>query len=108
MTRRSTRTITVLSQAWLTTVPCRMRLGMSGTSLVLRKCGPVAFAEDGLDAGDDAAHLAHPGGVLQLAGSALEARVEDFLGQRLDLFAQFVGAAGADVGGFHPLHDDAS
>src|SRR5437870_4149497 len=99
MTRRSTRTITVLSQASLTTLPCRMRLGMSGTSLL-----SAAFAENGLDAGDVAPHLAHPRGILQLAAGALEAQIEDLLAERVDLFGQLVDAAGPQIGRFHALH----
>src|SRR5437870_1454227 len=103
MTRRSTRTITVLSQASLTTLPCRMRLGMSGTSLL-----SAAFAENGLDAGDVAPDLAHPRGVFQLAAGALEAQVEDLLRQRFDLLGQLVDGACPDIGSRHPLHRCAS
>src|SRR5579862_143202 len=98
MTRRSTRTMTVLSQASLTTVPWRMRLGMLAAPL----------AENGLDAGDAAPHLAHPRGILQLPAGPLEAQVEDFLAEGFEFFGQFVGGAGPDVRGLHSLHGCAS
>src|SRR5947209_3120331 len=101
MSRRSTRTITVLSQAWLTTTPWRTRFGIgskpqSFCSLARRLA--AAFAENGLDAGDVAPHLAHPRRVLQLTAGALEAQIEDLLAERIDLFGQLVPRAGAQVG----------
>src|SRR6266851_4766546 len=100
MTRRSTRTITVLSQESLTTTPCRMRFGI----LYPLRRGAAALAKNGLDARDVAAHLAHPRGVFELAAGALETQVEDLPAERVDLFAQLVDRPGPQVGGFHSLH----
>ena len=85
MTRRSTRTITVLSDLSLTTVPCMTRLGMA----TLRPVAPPA-RQDGLDAGNVAAHLAHPRRVLELSGGLLETQVELLLLQLQQLLAQLV------------------
>src|SRR5216683_216455 len=105
MTRRSTRTMTVLSQESLTTTPCRMRFGILyplRPPSLLRLA--AALAENGLDARDVAPHLAHPRGVFELAAGALETQVENLPAERVDLFAQLVGGAGAQVGGLHSLH----
>src|SRR3954453_15300117 len=96
MTRRSTRTITVLSQAWLTTTPCRTRFGILLRS---RRRLAAPLAENGFDARNLAPHLAHPRGVFELAAGALESQVEDFLAQIVDLFRQLVVAARAQVRG---------
>src|SRR5438477_427081 len=50
MKRRSTRTITVLSQASLVTTPWRTRFGMLTPSLGLRDRRAAPLAENGLDA----------------------------------------------------------
>src|SRR5579863_954832 len=89
--------MTVLSQASLTTVPWRMRLGM-GCPLA------AALAENGLDAGDVAPRLTHPRGVLQLAAGAPETQVEDLLAEGGEFLVELVGGAGPHVGGCHPLH----
>src|SRR5438270_8711978 len=104
MTRRSTRTITVLLQASLTTTPWRTRLGMLAPSRGLRGRLAAPLAENGLDAGDVAPHLAHPRGVFELTAGPLETQVENLLAERLELFAEFVLGAGAQVGGLIPLH----
>src|SRR5947209_14539512 len=104
MTRRSTRTITVLLQASLTTTPWRTRLGISAP----RRCLTAPLAENGLDAGDVAPHLAHPRGVFELTAGALETQVEDLLAERVDLFGQFILAARAQIAGFSALHGCAS
>src|SRR6266581_4687975 len=100
MTRRSTRTMTVLSQESLITTPCRMRFG------ILYPLGrrAVALAENGLDARDVAPHLAHPRGVFELAAGALETQVEDLPAERVDLLGQLVDRARPQVGGLHSLH----
>src|SRR5260370_27472652 len=100
MTRRSTRTITVLLQASLTTTPWRTRLGISAP----RRRLTAPLAENGLDAGDVAPHLAHPRGVFELTAGALKTQVEDLLAESLDLLAELVLGAGAQVAGLHPLH----
>src|SRR6266849_3515995 len=109
MTRRSTRTMTVLSQESLTTTPCRMRFGIlcplrppSLRRLALLRLA-AALAENGLDARDVAPHLAHPRGVFELAAGALETQVEDLPAERVDLFAQLVERAGPQIGGLHSL-----
>src|SRR5438046_5381193 len=108
MKRRSTRTITVLSQASLVTTPWRTRFGMLTPSLGLRGRLAAPLAENGLDAGDVAPHLAHPRGVFELTAGALETQVEDLLAERLDFFGQFVLGASPQVAGFHALHDGSS
>src|SRR5438046_5585001 len=108
MKRRSTRTITVLSQASLVTTPWRTRFGMLTPSLGLRDRRAAPLAENGLDAGDVAPHLAHPRGVFELATGALETQVEDLLAERVDLFGQFILAARAQIAGFSALHGCAS
>src|SRR5439155_16155541 len=108
MTRRSTRTITVLLQASLTTPPWRTRLGMLAPSRGLRGRLAAPLAENGLDAGDVAPYLAHPRGVFELTAGALETQVEDLLAERLDFFGQLVFGAGPQVAGFHALHDGSS
>src|SRR3984893_1563933 len=108
MTRRSTRTITVLSQASLTTTPWRTRFGMLAPSRGLRGRLAAPLAENGLDAGDVAPHVAHPRGVLELTAGALETQVEDLLAEGLDLLGQLVLGAGPQVAGFHALHDATS
>src|SRR5216683_190242 len=86
MTRRSTRTTIVLSQASLTTTPCRTRFGM--TLFLLLRGGRAGALR-----------------VLELTAGALEAQVERLLAKVLDLLFQLVG-------GFRPeivsLHADAS
>src|SRR5260221_1446510 len=104
MTRRSTRTTIVLSQAWLTTTPCRTRFGMT-LFLLLRGGRTGALAQDGLDARDVTTDLAHARRVLELAAGALEAQVEGLLAEVLDLLLQLVGGLRSDV---WRLHADAS
>src|SRR3954468_22800686 len=103
MTRRVTKTVTVLSFLSLTTVPCNVRLGilvlscrarLARRSLSLALGGSLRLALGGLgarcrlylaarllgqnrlDTGDVAAHHAHPRGVLELAAGAAEAQIE--------------------------------
>src|SRR5258708_38359657 len=107
MTRRSTRTVTVLSLLSLTTVPHMTRLGMllAPRSALLRR---GLLGQDGLDPRDVAAHHAHPRGVLELAAGALEAQVELLLLELGQLIRELVGGLQADVTGFHgsaPLAD---
>src|SRR5882762_5675781 len=104
MTRRSTRTITVLLQASLTTTPWRTRLGMLAPSRGLRGRLAAPLAENGLDTGDVAPHLAHPRGVFELTAGALETQVEDLLAERVELLAELVLGAGAQVAGLHAFH----
>src|SRR5690348_15361514 len=108
MKRRSTRTITVLSQASLVTTPWRTRFGISAPSRGLRGRLAAPLAENGLDAGDVAPHLAHPRGIFELAAGALETQVEDLLAERLDFLGQLVLGAGPQIAGFHALHDGSS
>src|SRR5947207_13722744 len=100
MKRRSTRTITVLSQASLVTTPGRTGFGILTPSLGLRVRRAAPLAENGLDAGDVAPHLAHPRGVFELSAGALKTQVEDLLAERIDLFGQFILAARAQIAGF--------
>src|SRR5260370_24700974 len=104
MTRRSTRTTPVLSQASLTTTPWRTRLGMLAPSLVLCERLAAALAENGFDAGDVAPDLAHPRGVFELAAGALKTQVEDLLGEGVDLLGQLIDRARPNIGRLHPLH----
>src|SRR3954453_14598750 len=108
MTRRSTRTITVLLQASLTTTPWRTRLGMLAPSRGLRGRRAAPLAKNSLDARDVAPHLAHPRGVFELTAGALETQVEDLLAERLDLLGQLVLGAGPESSGFHLLQEGAS
>src|ERR1700682_564712 len=105
MTRRSMRTITVLLQASLTTTPWRTRLGISAPSRGLRGRLAAPLAENGLDAGDVAPHLAYPRGVFELTAGALETQVEDLLAERLGFLVQLVLGAGPQIAGFLALHD---
>src|SRR5690242_16861682 len=105
MTRRSTRTMTVLSHASLTTTPCRMRFGIA-LSLLLRGGrggfdAPGALAQDGLDPRDIAPHLTHPRRVLELAARLLEAQIERFLAEIVDLLLQLVVGLCPDIAGLH-------
>src|SRR5947209_18670273 len=104
MTRRSTRTITVLLQASLTTTPWRTRLGISAP----RRRLTAPLAENCLDAGDVAPHLSYPRGVFELTAGALKTQVEDLLAERVELLAEFVHGAGTYVAGLHPLHECSS
>src|SRR5207237_10123933 len=97
-------TITVLSQASLVTTPWRTRFGMLTPSLGLRDRRAAPLAENGLDAGDVAPHLAHPRGVFELATGALETQVEDLLAERVDLFGQFILTAPAQLPCLSALH----
>src|SRR5260221_8009819 len=100
MTRRSTRTTIVLSQASLTTTPCRTRFGIT-LFLLLRGGRAGALAQDGLDARDVATDLAHARRVLELAARALETQIEGLLAEVLDLLLQLVGGLGSDVRRLH-------
>src|SRR5262249_45116155 len=73
--RRSTRTMRVFACLSLTTMPWSMRFGTSASLLRLR-LGGALLPRDRPDAGDVAANLAHPRGVLELARRALKAQVE--------------------------------
>src|SRR5947199_4723532 len=108
MKRRSTRTITVLSQASLVTTPWRTRFGMLTPSLGLRDRRAAPLAENGPDAGDVAPHLAHPRGIFELTAGALKTQVEDLLPERVELLVELVRRAAADIGCLHPLHGCAS
>src|SRR3954451_22432755 len=96
ITRRSTRTIMVLSPLSLTTVPCMIRRGMGK---LLRRGRAHALAQDGLDARDVAAHLADARGVLKLARGPAEAQVELLLLQGQELVVELIGGLGAQIGG---------
>src|SRR6266478_2579373 len=120
MTRRSTRTMTVLSQESLTTTPCRMRFGIlnplrppSLHRLALHRLAlhrlallrlAAALAENSLDARDVAPHQAHPRSIFELPAGALETQVENLPAERVDLFGQLVDRPRPQVGGFHSLH----
>src|SRR3974377_2242288 len=99
MTRRSTRTITVLSPLSLTTTPCRIRFGIA-LFFPSRRLAR-ALGDDRLDAREVAAHLAHPGRVVELAARPLEAEVEPLLAQPLDLALELVIGLGAYVSRLH-------
>src|SRR5690349_7688351 len=87
ITRRSTRTMIVLSPLSLTTVPCKTRRGMG---LLLRRGRARTLTQNGLDARDVAAHLADARGVLKLTRSLAEAQVELLLLQGQELLVQLV------------------
>src|SRR5277367_7031431 len=99
MTRRSTKTVTVLSHLSLTTLPNRTRLGI----LLAPRPAPLLrhgfFGQNGLDARDIAAHHTHPRGVLQLAAGPLKTQVELLLLERLELVVQLVGRLQPHVSG---------
>src|SRR5512134_2974247 len=88
MTRRSTETTTVFCILSLTTTPWRMRLGMTFPSSLAS--GARLLAEQGLDARQRAAHVAHARGVLQLAAGLAEAQVERLLLQVQQLRIELV------------------
>src|SRR5919107_3503525 len=96
ITRRSTRTITVLSPLSLTTVPCMIRRGIGK---LLRRGRAHALAQDGLDARDVATHLADACGVLKLARGPAEAQVELLLLQGQELVVELIGGLGTQIGG---------
>src|SRR3954470_19181934 len=96
ITRRSTRTIMVLSPLSLTTVPCRIRRGISK---LLRRGRAHALAQDGLDARDIAAHLADARSVLKLARSPAEAQIELLLLEAQELIVQLIGGLGPQISG---------
>src|SRR3954471_7709699 len=109
MTRRSTRTVIVLSFLSLTTVPRSIRLGILvlsrpalarlglsfgrlASSLALRLALALGLlGQDGLDARHVASHPPHPRRVLQLAAGPPEAQVELLLLQLAELVAELVG-----------------
>src|SRR3546814_10987519 len=92
MTRRSTRTDTVLSATSLTTTPCMIRLGISA----LLTLGAATLAESVHDPRDVAADLPHARRVLELPARLLEAQVERLLAQVAELLAQLVAGLGAN------------
>src|SRR5690606_15817024 len=77
LTRRSTRTTTVLSILLLSTWPIRVRWRLAGwifsVSLILLSC---VLSHDGTDARDVAANLAELTGIGKLLGGTLHAQVE--------------------------------
>src|ERR671913_330620 len=92
--RRSTLTTTVLSCLSLITTPCKTRFGISFSSglrfgglLPLQRAHPR----------DVLADLAHPRGVLELAGRSLEAQIELLLLQRQELVLKLVRRHGLEV-----------
>src|SRR5271170_7052201 len=101
MTRRSTRTVTVLSHLSLTTLPNRTRLGILLAPQPAPLLGRGFFGQNGLDARDIAAHHPHPRGVLQLAAGPLEAQVELLLLERVELIGQLVRCLQPYVSGLH-------
>src|SRR3546814_20272206 len=78
MTRRSTKTVIVLSPLSLTTTPCKIRRGIAVTLLRRRL---RLNAQDRFDSRDVAANLTHARRVLELAAGLLEAQVELLLAQ---------------------------
>src|SRR3546814_3378086 len=78
MTRRSTKTVIVLSPLSLTTTPCKIRRGIAVTLLRRRL---RLNAQDRFDSRDVAANLPHARRVLELAAGLLEAQVELLLAQ---------------------------
>src|SRR6266851_2528144 len=98
MTRRSTRTITVLCALSLTTIPLRMRLGIAENLLRRRT---RFLIEEGQHAGDVAPHLPRPDGVLQLAARFLEAQVELLLLQARQVALQLVRRLVPQIFGLH-------
>src|SRR5271154_1184431 len=71
ITRRSTRTVTVLSILSLVTLPVRTRLGIP--VIPSGRGGGFLFRQNGFHTRDIAPYDAHPGHTLGLAGGALEA-----------------------------------
>src|SRR5262249_3173625 len=63
--------------------------------------GALALAQHGLDARDGAADVSHARGVLELPARLLEAQVEHFLGELLELGVKLVGGLGFHVLGLH-------
>src|SRR5579883_3537934 len=86
MTRRSTRTVTVLSRASLTATPWRIRFGISSLSHLSAR----ALGQDRLDARDVAPHLSHPRRVLELPARLLETQVEPLLAELIELGFELV------------------
>src|SRR5580698_2332202 len=80
MTRRSTRTVTVLFILSLVTRPVSTRLGIAAAPSGLGH-GASLLRENGFHPRDIAAHLLDPADAFVLAGGALEAQVELFLAQ---------------------------
>src|SRR5271165_2842378 len=70
-------------------------------SFLRRFAAPLA--EDGLDAGDVASHLAHPRGVLQLSVCALKTQIENFLTEHVDLTRKLVIGLGPDITCLHAV-----
>src|SRR5690554_3567698 len=95
--RRSTLTTTVLSFLSETTVPCRIRLGMSDSLLACRRL----LGQHGLHTRNIAADLADLRSVLQLLGSALETQVELFFLQAHELIFEFINRLGPNVARLH-------
>src|SRR5919109_2388296 len=90
----------VLSALSLTTVPCRTRLGIAAPSTCRLALG-ARLADDGLDPRDVAPHLADPGGVLELPGRPLKAKVELLLLQLQQLLRQLIPGLAPQL---HRLH----
>ena len=81
MTRRSTRTVTVLSILSLVTRPVSTRFGISRRSPYDFAAERVLLRHDGLHPRDLAPHLTHAADAFLLAGGTLEAQIELLLAQ---------------------------
>src|SRR5690242_2640371 len=97
MTRRSTRTITVLSRASRRATPWSIRFGIA----VLFRLRARALGQDCLDPRHVAPHLARARRVLELTACLLEAQVEALLGELLEARLELVVGLGADVACLH-------
>src|SRR2546430_13411531 len=96
--RRSTRTTTVLSCLSLTTTPCNVRFGISRS---LRLGSRALLRRNCLDAGDIAADLPHPRGVLELSGRALKAQIEPLLLELQRLVVELIDRHGPEITRLH-------
>src|SRR3546814_17110037 len=100
MTRRSTKTVIVLSPLSLTTTPCKIRRGIAVTLLRRRL---RLNAQDRFDSRDVAANLPHARRVLELAAGLLEAQVELLLAQADQRLLQLVSGLGPQTFSLHDL-----
>src|SRR5512138_2442194 len=100
MTRRSTKTVIVLSPLSLTTTPCKIRRGIA---VKLLRSRLLLIAQDRFDSRDVAANLPHARRVLELAAGLLEAQVELLLAQSDQRLLQLVSGLGPQVFSLHDL-----
>src|ERR1700741_371692 len=98
MTRRSTRTVTVLSILSLVTRPVRTRFGISRPISLRLLCGALFLRHNGFHARDLSAHDANTPDAFLLPARSLKAQVELLLTQVEQHRAQFVRRLGAHIG----------